>query len=245
MDRKYFDAIKAGLEQMQEACADKKKMTEAEQEPTEPKTEKEKKLAALAEPKDKITHADVLKGRGVTKEEAEQIDEISKKTLGSYVQKSGKEIENSVVTGDAKKAWNRAKGVQVAGKKLAKEEVEEQHYSEIVEKFDDFEVIVKESYTFAEYLDAAKTMVAEDQAVVAADAAYRAQDTGFMLESFVRADIESKVAAHKNAGNKVSSVSYSTKSGQPYAEYTVTDKEGTSRKYIHHGNTRKVENLGS
>lgn len=36
-----------------------------------PKTEKEKKLAALAEPKDKITHADVLKGRGVTKEDVD------------------------------------------------------------------------------------------------------------------------------------------------------------------------------
>lgn len=35
---------------------------------TVPKTEKEKKLAALAHPKDKITHADVLKGRGVMKE---------------------------------------------------------------------------------------------------------------------------------------------------------------------------------
>lgn len=35
---------------------------------TVPKTEKEKNLAALAHPKDKITHADVLKGRGVVKE---------------------------------------------------------------------------------------------------------------------------------------------------------------------------------
>lgn len=35
---------------------------------TVPKTEKEKRLAALAHPKDKITHADVLKGRGVMKE---------------------------------------------------------------------------------------------------------------------------------------------------------------------------------
>lgn len=33
---------------------------------TIPKTEKEKALAALAEPKDKITHADVMKGRGVS-----------------------------------------------------------------------------------------------------------------------------------------------------------------------------------
>ena len=35
---------------------------------TVPKTDKEKKLAAIAEPKDKITHADVLKGRGVVRE---------------------------------------------------------------------------------------------------------------------------------------------------------------------------------
>ena len=36
---------------------------------TVPKTPKEKDLAALAEPKDKITHADVMTGRGVKKEE--------------------------------------------------------------------------------------------------------------------------------------------------------------------------------
>ena len=36
---------------------------------TVPKTSKEKDLASLAEPKDKITHADVMVGRGVKKEE--------------------------------------------------------------------------------------------------------------------------------------------------------------------------------
>lgn len=39
-------------------------------EETHPKTEKEKKLAKLAPPHDKITHADVMVGRGVKKEEA-------------------------------------------------------------------------------------------------------------------------------------------------------------------------------
>ena len=39
---------------------------------TVPKTPKEKALAALSEPKDKITHADVMKGRGVKKEEVQQ-----------------------------------------------------------------------------------------------------------------------------------------------------------------------------
>lgn len=43
---------------------------------TVPKTEKEKDLAALAKPKDKITHKDVMVGRGVVKEEdTEQVEE--------------------------------------------------------------------------------------------------------------------------------------------------------------------------
>ncbi len=48
---------------------DKKKSMKEGKEHTVPKTEKEKKLAALAHPKDKITHKDVLVGRGVVKEE--------------------------------------------------------------------------------------------------------------------------------------------------------------------------------
>lgn len=71
---------------------------------TVPTTDKHKKLAALAHPKDKITHKDVLVGRGVinkeelsskekmkrgmyNKEEVEQVDELEKKTLGSYITK--------------------------------------------------------------------------------------------------------------------------------------------------------------
>jgi hypothetical protein len=50
---------------------------------SEPKTEKEKSLAALAEPKDKITHKDVLVGRGVVKEE-EQIDEAAFKLTDAH-----------------------------------------------------------------------------------------------------------------------------------------------------------------
>lgn len=46
---------------------------------TKPMSDKEKSLAALAHPKDKITHKDVLVGRGVLKkEEVEQVDEVAK-----------------------------------------------------------------------------------------------------------------------------------------------------------------------
>jgi hypothetical protein len=45
------------------------KLLRAKNEETEPKSEKEKDLAALGHPKDKITHKDVLIGRGVLKQE--------------------------------------------------------------------------------------------------------------------------------------------------------------------------------
>jgi hypothetical protein len=42
---------------------------------TAPRNDQERKLAAMTPPTDKITHGDVLKGRGVKKEELEQTDE--------------------------------------------------------------------------------------------------------------------------------------------------------------------------
>lgn len=49
-------------------------LAETQKKHTTPKTAKEKSLAALATPKDKITHKDVMVGRGViAKEQAEQL----------------------------------------------------------------------------------------------------------------------------------------------------------------------------
>lgn len=53
-------------------------------EATTPKTDKEKSLAALAEPKDKITHADVMVGRGVKKEEKEDKEPVKKLAAFDY-----------------------------------------------------------------------------------------------------------------------------------------------------------------
>jgi hypothetical protein len=98
---------------------------------TTPKTDKEKKLAALAEPKNKITHKDVLVGRGVVKEE-EQIDELSTGTLKNYRAKAkeqGVGIQNKMKVGggdwskdgkDTKTLRKRAGGYNAAGKKLVK-----------------------------------------------------------------------------------------------------------------------------
>lgn len=81
-----------------------------------PKTDKEKSLAALAHPKDKITHKDVLVGRGVIKkEEVEQLDEVGdtpagRKALGSYVTKA-----------IADKSKDRTKGLRKATSRMYKD----------------------------------------------------------------------------------------------------------------------------
>lgn len=64
-------------------------------EATKPETEKEKKLAALGHPKDKITHKDVLIGRGVLKKEntevakEEMLQEGWKEMMAATKERSG------------------------------------------------------------------------------------------------------------------------------------------------------------
>ena len=105
---------------------------------THPKTEREKDLAAKAPPHDKITHADVLAARGVlkkhpktgkmvTKEEAEQIDEISAETKDSYAKKAVKQLpglfnKSGKDADSARKYYNRKNTVR----KIANEETIEE-----------------------------------------------------------------------------------------------------------------------
>ena len=56
--------------------------------------------------------------------EGEELNEVSKKTLGSYVKKASTEIGTSAIKGDYKKMKKRHKGVLDASDKMVKEEVD-------------------------------------------------------------------------------------------------------------------------
>ena len=81
----------------------------------------------------------LLRAKKEVKEESEQIDELSKATMGSYVNKSAKDAVDrtaqEVETGEIDKlADKRMKGIKLATKKLAKEEtdqVEEGYFKNI------------------------------------------------------------------------------------------------------------------
>jgi len=64
-----------------------------------------------------------IRKQAMKKEEVEVVNEVSKKTLGSYVKKAATEIGTSAMKGDYKKMQKRHKGVLDASDKLAKEEV--------------------------------------------------------------------------------------------------------------------------
>ena len=156
--------------------------------------------------------------------------------------KAKKDSEMKEATSMAQQA-----AIAIAKKKAMKEEVEiGDDADETVFIHTPVEYEVKESYNFGDYLSAAKNLVGEEEAINLANEKFNSQDVSIFAEQFMRSDIEDKVKTHQKAGHKVSTPKYMTKSGKPYAEYVVTDKEsGVRRKYIHHGNSRSVENMGA
>lgn len=190
------------------------------------------------------------------KEDAEeQLDELSKSTLGSYVKKRVKQLPSIEMgrqmaePGRQLKDYTKLKkkvntGIGRAVDKMSEEAQEE--VDQIITENNSFEIEVPAQLSYKDYLDAAMSFVDAEDALTVAEAFYNEQDESLVIESFVRSDIEQKVAVHQKAGNQVSMPKFGTKDGKPYAEYVVTNKDdGIRRKYIHHGTMRRVENMGA
>ena len=98
-----------------------------------------------------------------------------------------------------------------------------------------FTVNLKEAYTFGEYLQAAKSIVGEDEAVIMANKAFGAQDVGIFEQAITIENMIEEMNTLQEAGHSISEPKYNTELGNPYYEYTVTEETGARRKYIHHG----------
>ena len=109
-----------------------------------------------------------------------------------------------------------------------------------------FTVELPEEITYEDFIQAAQSFTDdEDVAIQLAEEYFNNQDLSLIIEDVTKSDIEDRIKVHKDAGSKVSAPKYGTKDGKVSAEYTVTDKKGITRRHIHHGNVRKVENLGT
>ena len=203
--------------------------------------------------------------RGVTQEEAEKIDELSIGTLTKVKHAAVRDANDATRDGDdakADKRYNlagkasnkaemkyRAAGLKPSGQHTM-EEVEE-GVTETIVKHNDFTIEITDNPTFGDFLRAVQSIVRTDeesmqkQIVAVAEQAFAENYEEVIIEAFTRMELEDKIAAHRKAGNTVSNDKYSTKNGQPYAEYVVTDQEGGRKKYIHHGTRRSMESMSS
>jgi altronate dehydratase len=151
---------------------------------------------------------------------------------------------------DIKSYADRAAALTAAGIKRESVEIEEA-VSETIVKHNDFTIEITDNPTFGDFLRAVQSIVRTDEEsmqkeiVAVAEQAFAENYEEVIIEAFTRMEIEDKMAAHRKAGNTVTNDKFSTKNGQPYAEYVVTDKEGGRKKYIHHGTVRRMESMPS
>jgi hypothetical protein len=145
----------------------------------------------------------------------------------------------------------RAKKIETGTRYEETNSAIEEAVSETIVKHNDFTIEITDNPTFGDFLRAVQSIVRTDeesmqQEIVAiAEQAFAENYEEVIIEAFTRMEIEDKIGAHRKAGNTVSNDKFSTKNGQPYAEYVVTDKEGGRKKYIHHGTVRRMESMSS
>ena len=151
---------------------------------------------------------------------------------------------------DIKSYGDRAAALTAAGIKRESVEIEES-VTETIVKHNDFTIEITDNPTFGDFLRAVQSIVRTDEEsiqkeiVAVAEQAFAENYEEVIIEAFTRMEIDDKMAAHRKAGNTVTNDKFSTKNGQPYAEYVVTDQEGGRKKYIHHGTVRRMESMPS
>jgi len=111
----------------------------------------------------------------------------------------------------------------------------------------EFNIELQESYTFGEYLTAAKELYGEEEAIDIANAQYNAAALDVFAEQVTRDKLEKQVDMYHKQGHKVSRPKIGIhKDGQMTGEYTVTNKDtGVRTRYFHHGKLKRVQNLGA
>ena len=204
--------------------------------------------------------AAALTAAGIKRESVEQVTELSIGTLTKVKNAAVRDANDATRDGDdaradkrynlAGKANNKAEmKYRAAGLKPSGQHSMDEGITETIVKHNDFTIEITDNPTYGDFLRAVQSIVRTDeeamqQEIIAiAEQAYAEQYEDVIIESFTRMEIDDKMAAHRKAGNTVSNDKFSTKNGQPYAEYVVTDKEGGRKKYIHHGTVRRMESM--
>jgi len=139
--------------------------------------------------------------------------------------------------------------------KLTSEDIDNAPVSEILEQVDAFTIDLPNPLSYEDYLHTA--MFAEGVSSLSeleddflpkflqyVQERFESGDEDFVISELTYSEMQNRIYMHQKQGNKVTGVERKTLNGKPYAAYVVTDKTGMRRRYIYHGNVRRVENLG-
>lgn len=202
----------------------------------------------------------------LTAEEWDQLDELSKNTLGSYVKKAK---EHAVGLGVglgvaamkrkdrsdvADKLKQRTKNIDKAVDRITKEEfdVDEETYHRPVEY-----VIAEADKNYDAHFKAMMKKhgikhpgeLKSDEEKKAffnkVDAGFNAKNEDVVLEAMMASDIMKIKDAHKKAGNKISDEKTGSKGGESHHSFVVTAPSGKRTRHIYHGTTKKVETMSA
>ena len=208
----------------------------------------------------------------MTVEEFDQLDELSKQTLGSYVKKAK---EHAVGLGVglgvaamkrrdrsdvADKLKQRTKNIDKAVDRITNEEVD------LPEAVDETIIAATREYDISEAqkssgydahfkammmkhgiknpgeLDTPEKKKAFFNKV---DASYKAKNEDVFLEAYMASDLAAVKDAHRKAGNKISNETTGSKNGEAHHSFVVTTPAGKRTRHIYHGKTKKVETMSA
>ena len=114
------------------------------------------------------------------------------------------------------------------------------------------QINLPEELTYNDFLNAAKIMIEGNEELVneevsIADKFFEDEDISLILESEMKSEVQKMINKHKDAGHKISDVSFTSKEGKPHAQFVKTHKETgvkTRHTFMGNVNNRKHENLG-
>lgn len=182
-------------------------------------------------------------GKKNVAEEVEELEELSHDTLQSYKRKTRKQLYDIAAAGPAPEGSKRKAKIdkRVAGYRKAWQKQDDKFYqteevSETTFKYNDFEIELEENLSYADYLNAVKTIVNSDdpsiqsEIISIAAEAYDTQDMNVMIEAKTIAHANSVVESLRKAdiNTTISNPESVVLEGKPGFKYSKTNNGKTS-----------------
>ena len=182
-------------------------------------------------------------GKKKVAEEVSELDELSHDTLQSYKRKTRTKLYNLAAAGPAPEGSKRKAEIdkRVSGYRKAWQKQDDKFYqteevSETTFKYNDFEIELDENFSYADYLNAVKTIVNSDdpsiqgEIISIAAEAYDTQDMNVIIEATTMAHAKSVVESLRKAdiNTTISNPEAVVLEGKPGFKYSKTNNGKTS-----------------